>query len=332
MNYFQISEVSGEPKYKQLIRSIEKLILNGQYKRGDKLPSINGIKMRFSLSRDTVLLAYSNLKSRGIIQSIPGKGYYVRTENVGTVQKILLLFDEFNSFKEDLYNSFLNNLKEGVEVDIYFHHFNETIFSKLIFDNIGVYNTYIIMPANLKNVSKVLDNLPKDSVYILDQTYNELEKYPSIVQDFKKDIFDGLTEADKKLKAYKKLVLLYAENKQPKKMSDGFVEFCEKVDFDFEIIKSFDNRELEKGEVYLIPDDRNLIRIIKKIKEKKIVLGNDIGIISYNDTLLKEIVEGGITTISTDFKKMGATLATMILKNEKKNIHNPSRLIFRNSL
>ena len=205
MNYFQISEVSGEPKYKQLIRSIEKLILNGQYKRGDKLPSINGIKMRFSLSRDTVLLAYSNLKSRGIIQSIPGKGYYVRTENVGTVQKILLLFDEFNSFKEDLYNSFLKNLKEGVEVDIYFHHFNETIFSKLIFDNIGVYNTYIIMPANLKNVSKVLDNLPKDSVYILDQTYNELEKYPSIVQDFKKDIFDGLTEADTKVKSIQKI-------------------------------------------------------------------------------------------------------------------------------
>ena len=77
------------------------------------------------------------------------------------------------------------------------------------------------------------------------------------------------------------------------------------------------DRELEKGEVYLIPDDRNLIRIIKKMKEKKFVLGNDIGIISYNDTLLKEIVEGGITTISTDFKKMGATLADHGLKKRK---------------
>ena len=291
MNYFQISEISGEPKYKQLVRSIEKSILNGQYKRGDKLPSINGIRMRFSLSRDTVLLSYSNLKSRGIIQSIPGKGYYVKTENVATVQKIFLLFDEFNSFKEDLYNSFLKNLKEGVEVDIYFHHFNESIFSKLIFDNIGVYNTYIIMPANLKNVGQVLNNLPKDSVYILDQTYKELEKYPSIVQNFKKDIFDGLTEVEQKLKTYKKMVLLYAENKQPKKMNDGFIEFCQKQHFNFEIISSLDNRELEKGEVYLIPDDRNLIRIIKKMKEKKLILTKEIGIISYNDTLLKEIVE-----------------------------------------
>ena len=332
MNYFQISEISGEPKYKQLIRSIEKSILNGQYKRGDKLPSINGIRMRFPLSRDTVLLAYSNLKSRGIIQSIPGKGYYVKTENVGTVQKIFLLFDEFNSFKEDLYNSFLKNLKDGVEVDIYFHHFNESIFSKLIFDNIGVYNTYIIMPANLKNVSQVLNNLPKDAVYILDQTYKELEKYPSVVQHFKKDIFDGLTEVVQRLKPYKKMVLLYAENKQPKMMNDGFIEFCKEQNFNFEIINSLESKELEKGDVYLIPDDRNLIRIIKKMKEKKFVLTKEIGIISYNDTLLKEIVEGGITTISTDFKKMGSTLAEMVLKNEKKNIHNSSRLILRNSL
>jgi DNA-binding transcriptional regulator YhcF (GntR family) len=332
MNYFQISEISSEPKYKQLIRSIEKSILNGFYKRGDKLPSINGIKLRFSVSRDTVLLAYSNLKSRGIIQSIPGKGYYVKTENVSTVQKIFLLFDEFNSFKEDLYNSFLNNLKDGVEVDIYFHHFNEAIFSKLIFDNIGVYNTYVIMPANLKNVKQVLENLPKEAVYILDQTFKELEKYPSIVQDFKKDIIEGLTEVKQQLKNYDKLVLLYAENKQPKTLHIGFVEFCKENNFKFEIIPSLEEQNLKYGEAYLIPDDRNLIRIIKKMKEKEFTLSKDIGIISYNDTLLKEIVEGGITTISTDFKKMGATLANMVQKKEKQKIHNPSMLILRNSL
>lgn len=332
MSYLQISEISSEPKYKQLIKSIEKSILNGHYKRGDKLPSINAIKLRFSLSRDTILLAYSNLKSRGIIQSIPGKGYYVKTENIGTVQKIFLLFDEFNSFKEDLYNSFLEGLNKGVEVDIYFHHFNEVIFSKLILDNIGVYNTYIIMPANLKKIKESLSNLPKEAVYILDQTSKELEKYPSIVQDFKKDIFKGLTEVKQQLKKYNKLVLLYAEQKQPKTLYEGFVGFCQENNFQFEIVSSLEDKELKKGEVYLIPDDRNLIQVIKKMKENTFTLTKDIGIISYNDTLLKEIVEGGITTISTDFKKMGSTLADMVQKKEQQNIHNPSRLILRNSL
>ena len=54
--------------------------------------------------------------------------------------------------------------------------------------------------------------------------------------------------------------------------------------------------------------------------------------IAYNDTLLKEIVEGGITTLSTDFDYMGQSLAQMILGKEHKQIENPNRIIIRNSL
>ena len=71
---------------------------------------------------------------------------------------------------------------------------------------------------------------------------------------------------------------------------------------------------------------------MKKILGSTLKLGNDIGIISYNDTLLKEIIEGGITTISTDFNKMGASLATMINNNEHKQIENSNSFILRNSL
>jgi len=327
-----IDENNREPKYKQLIKSIEKAILNGDYKRGDVLPSINSVKSRFSISRDTVLLAYGNLKLRGIIQSVPGKGYYVKTENVSTKERVFLLFDEFNSFKEDLYNSFLRNLEEGVEVDIYFHHFNTTIFSKLIFDNIGVYNSYVIMPANLQDTNLVIEKLPADSVYILDQTQKELSRYPCVVQNFKEDINFGLTESIQQLEKYKKLVFVYLKEKQPKELLKGFKKFCKTHQFEYEIIRSLDEKEMTKGDVYLIPDDRTLIRLIKKIKDKKFVIADDIGIISYNDTLLKEIVEGGITTISTDFNKMGENLANMIMKKERKKINNPCRLVERNSL
>lgn len=41
------------------------------------------------------------------------------------------------------------------------------------------------------------------------------------------------------------------------------------------------------------------------MKQKQLTLKEDIVIISYNDTLLKEIIEGEITTIYTDFKSMG---------------------------
>lgn len=61
-------------------------------------------------------------------------------------------------------------------------------------------------------------------------------------------------------------------------------------------------------------------------------LAKDVGVISYNDTLLKELVEGGITTISTDFERMGKSLAQMILNKERRKIENPNQLIIRNSL
>ena len=74
------------------------------------------------------------------------------------------------------------------------------------------------------------------------------------------------------------------------------------------------------------------MRIIKKFKAAELVLAKDIGIISYNDTLLKEVVEGGITTISTDFNLMGKQLAEIISNDEQVSIENPSDLIIRKSL
>jgi len=74
------------------------------------------------------------------------------------------------------------------------------------------------------------------------------------------------------------------------------------------------------------------LRIIKKIKKEKLNLKSDIGIISYNDSLLKEILEGGITTISTNFNEMGKRLAQMILCDEQVQVENQNRLIIRQSL
>ncbi len=320
------------PKYKQIISSIEELIVSGVLHKGDQIPSINKIKNDHNLSRDTVLMAFNELKNRGIIQSVVGKGYYVSSENVSVTQKIFLLFDELNSFKEDLYNSFLENLGNDIQVDIFFHHFNKNIFSKLILDNVGDYNYYVIMPANLKSTNSDIKNLPKDKVYILDQIHEDLSSYPGVFQNFEKAIFNNLNSAKHLINKYKNLVLVNDENKQPTGILDGFEKFCKKYNLKYEIVNNLKEKTPVSGDLYIIPDDINLLRIIKKLKELKLVLAKDIGVISYNDTLLKEIVEGGITTISTDFNAMGKQLAEMILNKEQTQIENPNNLILRNSI
>ena len=332
MPIVSIKEKSGIPKYKQIVVAIEDAIVGGTLKKGDQLPSLNSIKNKHEVSRDTVLTAFKELKNRGIIESIAGKGYYVSSEDIMVTQKVFLLFDELNSFKEDLYKSFQENLGDNIQVDIFFHHFNEDMFSKLIYDNIGDYSSYVIMPANLKNTDQVIDKLPNDKVYILDQTHEELSQYPAIYQNFKNDIFSALTQAIDNIEKYDNLILLFDEEKQPQGMLKGFELFCNQSNFKNEVINSLRDRTPKIGEVYIIPDDRNLIKIIKKIQGEGLSLSEDIGIISYNDTLLKEIVEGGITTISTDFNKMGERLAQMIINKEQIKIENPNNLILRKSL
>jgi len=332
MEIISLKKKSTQPKYKQIVVSIETAIDSGRLKKGDKLPSLNAIKNNNNLSRDTVLNAFKELKNRGIINSVVGKGYYVFNENVTVKQKVFLLFDELNSFKEDLYNSFLDNLEKNIQVDIFFHHFNIDVFENLISNNVGNYNYYVIMPANLKGTDKVISTIPKDKVYILDQTQKELNKYAAIFQNFEKDFFNGLEACLNEIKNYKKLVLSFSNKKQPDGIVKGFKIFCKRYNIQNNVVSSLEELIPQKGEVYIILEDKNLIRIIKKIKETKFILAKDVGIISFNDSLLKEIVEGGITTISTDFNWMGKRLAEMILNNEQVRIENPSQLIVRKSI
>ena len=332
MRIITIQKNQGIPKYKQIISSIEKTIEKGHLKKDEKLPSINKVCLEFSLSRDTVLQAYEELKKRGIIYAIIGKGYYVKSTEVKIQQRIFLLFEELNIFKEDLYNSFIENIGKGVQVDIFFHHFNLQVFQKLINDSNGNYTKYIIMPTNLVGASAIIKTLPVDEVYILDQTNAELKSFPAVFQNHQKDIYDGLQKGKSKLEKYEKLIMIFPGFREPLGMKVGFKNFCKDFKFDHEVITVFKKREIKKGEVYIIPNDRDLVQVIEKARLQDLKLGIDFGIISYNETPLKKVVGNGITTISTDFEAMGKILSQMILKGKKEQIENKSTLIIRNSL
>ena len=331
MSIISIQNNIGIPKYKQIITSVEKAIESGKLKKDDRLPSINKICLAFSLSRDTVLQAYEELKKRGIIFAILGKGYYVKSVEISIKQKIFLLFDELNIFKEDIYNSFLKNIGPNVEVDIFFHHFNIKVFKKLITDANGNYTKYIIMPANLIDATSILKTLPVKDVFILDQTNDELKSFPAVYQNFEKDIYSALVNGKTRINNYKKMILIFPGFREPLGMKIGFEKFCNDYNFEYEIITEFIDRTIKTGEIYVIPSDRDLVRLIEKSKIQNLKLGNDFGIISYNETPLKKIVENGIATISTDFEAMGKILAQMILSEKKQQIENKSSLIIRSS-
>lgn len=338
MNYvklkhiFQIDENAGIPKYRQIISSVYKAIEQGNLKKGDKIPSLNEICQSFDLSRDTVMVALNELKARGVVTSVPGKGYYIDSTVLDYEKRIFVLFDELNVFKEDLYNSFTSQLDNKTSVDIYFHHFNFNLFEKLVTEATGKYSAYVIMPATFDNTNQVIRHLPNDKVYILDREKADLEGYPVIYQNFDQDVIDALQDGKDLLKKYDRLVMHFPGGKEPEGRVDGFKCFCEENEIKYEVIYSLSNRKVKKGEAYFVMSDRNLVRMVKKAAEAKLKLGEDLGLVSFNDTVLKEVVAGGITTISTDFVQMGKTLAKMISDRSKLQLSNPSSLIRRKSL
>ena len=88
----------------------------------------------------------------------------------------------------------------------------------------------------------------------------------------------------------------------------------------------------DKVIAYIVIEETDLVNLIKNCKQNKFMVGKDVGIISCNETPLKEILLDGITVISTDHAKMGETAAKLILENKKEKIKNPFKLILRKSL
>jgi DNA-binding transcriptional regulator YhcF (GntR family) len=332
MTKFIIDKQSVTPLYKQLVDQIELSILNNIIQKNYKLPSVNKICIEHKISRDSVLLAYSILKKKGIINAIGGKGYYVKTNAINYQKRYFLLFDELNTFKEDIYNAFIEPLNGKAIVEIYFHHFNVEMFKKLVNDANGNYSKYIIMPSNLKDIEDVVHSLPPADVYILDQTRKTLSSYSTIYQNFTDAIYNALFSVKLKLRRYSRIILVFTNKKEPLGMIEGFNKFCSTHNFEHKIIYKYEDYYLEKSTVYLTPGDNDLVSILESSKKMGYRIGKDVGIISYNDTPLKKVVADGITTISTDFKEMGSQLASMVWHEQKHKIENPSRIILRKSL
>ncbi len=77
---FQIDVMSRIPIYEQLIEQVEKFILTGTVSPGEQIPSVRSLSVELSINPVTILKAYNELSARGLIHSVPGRGYFVCTD------------------------------------------------------------------------------------------------------------------------------------------------------------------------------------------------------------------------------------------------------------
>ncbi|WP_282122061.1 GntR family transcriptional regulator [Algibacter mikhailovii] len=341
----QLDANSGVPKYLQIIDSIIHNISIGKAKIGDKVPSINKLSEECYLSRDTVERAYSVLKKRNVIVSVRGKGTYVAQTQLISKRNVLFLVNKLSPYKLKIYNSFLKNIGENSHVDLHSYHCDETLFLELMAKYKSSYDYYVIMPhfrtkdllhTNFTDrVNEALNAIPKDRLVLLDNNKHQLEgDFVEVYQDYENDIITSLSQGLKAMEKYKKLILAYPKKAfypYPRRILNGFMKFCSYNNFDFEVIEEITSDvKLDKGVLYITIEEDDLVHVMKRIKESDFTLGSDIGVISYNDTPLKQIL--GITAISSDFQAMGEQAAKMIIENRKEKVKTPFYFADRGSI
>lgn len=323
-------------KYLQLVDYINHLVESDQLHIGDRLPSLKQLEKELGMSKETLLKGLNHLLEKGVIESVYRKGYYVKKKSVDHNYRIFLLLDKMNVMRDRFYHTLFDELKGIADMDVYFHHHNFKVFENLIRENLNNYTHFVVATFLKNDPREVLNLIPPQKRIIIDYNNPGLDgEYSCVFQDFEHDIYDGLDQLQEQLSKYQKLILIApTEATHARHVVDGFLEFCMKHEYRYAIAHEIEPAGFKQGNAYITFNryDTDDVALIKLARSKGYKLGKDIGLISYNDTAVKEILEDGITVISTDFEAMGKAVSQAIVNRETVVIRNPTRIIVRNSL
>ncbi|TAE25824.1 MAG: GntR family transcriptional regulator [Cytophagales bacterium] len=336
MNDVTVDPATNQPKYQQLIDAVLTGIEGGTLTLGQQLPSISELAGQQGVAKVTVAKAYEALRQRGIVLSQHGKGFYVASTDVRTPLNVLVIFDTLNAYKEMLYEALKTALPPDTTLNVYFHHYDRTLFESLIRHNVGRHNAYVVMPHFNEDVSELLALMPADKLLLIDQTIPHLPgDFSAVYQDFDEDIFHALTTAIDRLRRYSQLTMVLSRDHfqyVPLGTLAGFERFGQESGFPVRVVDNYHDDLVQPGEAFLLFAERDLIALIKRVGRAGWQLGQEVGLIAYDDTPVKEILAGGITVISTDFAQMGQTAGELLTTRTRAKRANPGGLILRQSL
>lgn len=335
--HISVDEYSSTPKYKQLTNAILSAIASGKLKKNSLLPSINELSFQLEISRDTAEKGYRHLRKLGVVESVPGKGYFIINTDFARKLKICLLFNKLSTHKKIIYDSFIKAIGEQAVIDFYIYNNDFGLFKKLLISKRNDYSHFVIIPhfnEGGENAPDIINTIPKDKLIILDKLLPGVTgEYGAVYENFSQDIYAALEQALSKLSNYHTLKIIFPKDSYfPKEILTGFYRFCQQYAFNHKVIHNIKEEEINVGEVYINLMEDDLVILIERLIALQLKIGKDVGVISYNETPLKRIILDGLTTISTDFKQLGDQAANLILENKTDKIEVPFYLNLRNSL
>ncbi|MGN6180471.1 MAG: GntR family transcriptional regulator [Mucilaginibacter sp.] len=335
-----IDAYAATPKYLQLTNNIVQAVEAGKLGANYLLPSINEISYHLEISRDTAEKSYRHLKKLGLISSVPGRGYFITNTKFTQKLRIFLLFNKLSAHKKIIYEAFTNALGNDAAIDFYVYNNDFKLFKKMLLERRDDYTHYVIIPHfiegddNAHSIIELLNTVPKDQLVLIGKKVSGLTgEYAAVYENFEKDIYQALNQAREQLCNYHTINLIFPHRSYyPIEIVKGFELFCRQYAFNYHVLSDAASAPINNGEVFINLLEDDLVTLLERLNAMNFVPGKDVGVISYNETRLKKVLLDGITTISTDFKFMGATAASMVTANSKEHIENPFYYIKRASL
>ena len=330
---FHVQQDKQEAIYKQLVTQVEHALHAGTLKAGEQIPSMNELAAQLNISRETVKKAYGILVKKGLIQPKQGKGFYTADVNASTHPRVLVLFDKFSVYKQILFNAFAERLAGATEITILNHNQSIDLLEHYLDDNLDHFDFYLLAPhfpldeETQKRVVKQLSRIPYRKLIMLDRLQPDFPgQYGAVYQDFENDIYDGLSEGlgphrhTRTMRVITLPMSLYGDH-----ITKGVARFTSDHAIPVEFLHEVP-QTIQKGDTFLVLNsqlDAGLVALAHKIQQAGLVIGRDVFIISYNESDMNELVLGGLTTVSTDFREMGRLAADMVLTHQLDKVHCP---------
>ncbi len=324
-------------KSKQFYDFLKNEILGGEYKPGDRFPSIRQLAEKYGISKITVNSVLSSLVTEGLLYVEQGRGTFVAEKRpdirLNKVMIGVMLFDFSleNNVEAEIFNSIQRNLKEDYFV-IPYNSYNDTIsFYKGLkgFVELDVDGMIIVPPTAEDYDAAVIQNIIKREIPMV--TINR--KIPGVEADFVYVDFEAVVYKATKyiLDRGKKNIALF-EHDSPSiapRMLEGYKRAHREKDVPVreEHILFWSGNSKET-----VPDIKNLIRSIdglvasdhlvykmrKAIYESEKKIPEEISIVGINDTVYSRFMNPPLTAIPNPSAEIGREALKMIMERIEK--------------
>src|SRR5258708_24394881 len=329
----ELENIQGLSKHEQFVQGFINAINDKLLSKGDMLRSVNNLMKELGFARETIAKGYKELTSRGIVESKNRIGFYVANADTKQTLKIALVIFAFDSFQELFYKTFSRKVGKDVHIDIFFHHNNISVFEDIISRVRGKYGMYVVAPIPHKKTAGILSTLPMNKFLMVDRHEPIPGDYAYVVQEFGKCSYKAFVQLKEVIGRYKEMVYYHRlPSDIPVEILNAYKKFVRDYNIRGVVSTEYIPGSIEKGKVYFTVNNTELWAMLKDCISKKFVIGKDVGILSHNDDMAKKIICNGITTYSTDFKKMAEKAADFIRTRKKIQEVIPTVLIRRQSL